>query len=131
MESSRLAYKKVKDNNSSTGKETMRFQFDTEIDDLLGGQQDVVFPVVGTFEGLEVCRPEALGHSSSATAFADATLSPARTPTPTPMPPHKRTWEDNDLMQLLQESEEASWRCHEETLTQLKSSQQDFEALSV
>lgn len=41
-------YKKIKDNNKATGKGTIRFQFFGEMDDLLAGQHDIVFPVVGT-----------------------------------------------------------------------------------
>lgn len=40
------AYKKVKDNNSSTGSGPSKFQFFDEMDDLLGGHHDIVFPVV-------------------------------------------------------------------------------------
>jgi len=79
---------KVKDNSKSTGKGTIRFQFYTELGDLLGGQHDIVFPVVGIPEGLEVRRPEALGHSSSVTALYD-TASSRETMTATPTPPRK------------------------------------------
>lgn len=75
------AYKKVRDNNKSTGKGPMQFQFFTEMDDLLGGQHDV-FPV-GTSEGLEVHRPEALGHCSSVAASAATASSRPTTPSPT------------------------------------------------
>lgn len=98
------AYKKVKDNNKNTGKGAMRFQFYSEMDDLLGGQHD------GTSEGLEVHRPEALGHGSNVIAFLDTSSSPATTPatpptahpnpsTPaTPMPPRQRRRVNDELM---------------------------------
>ncbi|KAJ8271415.1 hypothetical protein COCON_G00102740 [Conger conger] len=87
----------------------MRFQFFSEMDDLLGSQHDVVFPVVGTSEGLEVRRPEALGHCSSVAAFAATASSPPATPNPrataTPTPPtstpRKRRRVDDDLMSFL------------------------------
>ncbi|KAJ8340740.1 hypothetical protein SKAU_G00353730 [Synaphobranchus kaupii] len=123
------AYKKVNDKNKTTGKGTIRFQLYSEMDDLLGGQHDVVFPVVGTSAGLEVCRPEALGHCSSVTAFADTASSPATTPTATPTPPRKRRRVDDEMMQFPRDSEETSRQRREETVAQLKSAQQGFQAL--
>lgn len=128
-----------KKTDKSTGKGAMRFQFYTEMDDLLEGQHNVVFPVVGTSEGLEVHRPEAVGHFSSVTASAatassrpatpnskaTATLS-SPSPTQTPCKCHRV---DEDLMSFLVQSEEASQQQHEETLAQMKSAQQGFEAL--
>ncbi|CAL8406387.1 unnamed protein product [Arctogadus glacialis] len=54
------AYKNFKDHNSSTGRGPAKFQFYTEMDDLMGGHHDIVFPVVGTDMGLDVRRPGAL-----------------------------------------------------------------------
>ncbi|XP_028429536.1 uncharacterized protein LOC114552727 [Perca flavescens] len=65
-------YKKVKDNNTSTGKGLMCFQFFAEMDGLIGAQHDVVFPVVGTTEGLDVRRQEAVVRSETATAYTSA-----------------------------------------------------------
>ncbi|XP_055058678.1 uncharacterized protein [Misgurnus anguillicaudatus] len=112
------AYKKIKDSNKTPEKHKIRFQFYSEMDDLLGKQHDVVFPVVGsgTSVGLDVRRPQA----------APCQTTP---PTSTPTPPCKRQKVDSELMQYLLDSEEASQRRHEETLAQLKSAQQGFEAL--
>ncbi|KAK5859381.1 hypothetical protein PBY51_020940 [Eleginops maclovinus] len=79
------AYKKVKD-----GKGTMRFQFYAEMDDLLGEQHDIDFPVVGTAAGLDMRRPEALNQSGSSTAVPTASATPStpqRQQLPHP-PPH-------------------------------------------
>ncbi|KAF1376245.1 hypothetical protein PFLUV_G00208830 [Perca fluviatilis] len=76
-------YKKVKDNNASTGKGLMRFQFFGEMDGLLGAQHDVVFPVVGTTEGLDVRRPEALvATTSQSTATTSHSTATSHTSTP-------------------------------------------------
>ncbi|GLD55651.1 uncharacterized protein AKAME5_000809300 [Lates japonicus] len=88
----------------------MRFQFYAEMDDLLEVQQDVVFPVVGTTEGLKVCRPEALGYSSTL-AFPNTVSSPIRNPGGTPTATtssRKRRRVDDEVMQFLQQSKEAS-----------------------
>lgn len=85
------------------------------MDDLLGGQHNIVFPVVGIPEGLEVCRPEALGHSSSVTALYD-TASSRETMTATPTPPRKHRRVDDEMMQFLRVSEEASQQRHKENL---------------
>ncbi|KAJ3599416.1 hypothetical protein NHX12_033379 [Muraenolepis orangiensis] len=130
------SFKKLKENDTRTGKGTMRFQFYVEMDDLLGAQQDIVFPVVGKSERQEVLRPEALGQCRSGTALNTDSLSapssassPPGTPPATPRPPRKRRKVDDDVMQFLRESEEGSWQRHDEILAQLKSSQQGFESL--
>ncbi|KAF1389920.1 hypothetical protein PFLUV_G00052580 [Perca fluviatilis] len=74
-------YKKVKDNNASTGKGPMHFQFFPEMDDLLGAQHDVVFPVVGTTEGLDVRRQEAVVRSETATASTSVATTSRTTAT--------------------------------------------------
>lgn len=114
------AYKKIKESSKTRG--TIRFQFYSEMDALFGEQHELKFPAVGTPVGVEVRKPEALEDSSSVT-------SPTTPPTSTSSPPCKRQKVDCELMQFLQDSEEASQRRHEETLSQLKSAQQGFEAL--
>lgn len=54
------AYKKIKDNNRTTGKGAMRSQFYNEMEELLGGHHDIDYPVVGTAAGLEIRRPLSL-----------------------------------------------------------------------
>ena len=134
------AYKKIKNNNKATGKGAIRFQFFKEMDDLLGGQHDVVFPVVGTSAGLSIRRPEVLGRSGVTAPLAEAascsSIHTAPTPCTTPTQPLKRRRVQDDILQFLRESEEASQarqeeaqRRHEELLAQLKSAQQGFEGL--
>lgn len=53
-------YKRVKDNNALHGKGPIRFKFYKEMNDLIGGQDDFVFPVVGSSRGLEVRGPKVL-----------------------------------------------------------------------
>ncbi|XP_067284845.1 uncharacterized protein [Pseudorasbora parva] len=120
------AYKKIKDSNKPREKGSIRFKFYSEMDALLKGQHEVVFPVVGTSVGLNVRKPEASGQCSSDTAPPTSTSTP---PTSPPSPPLKRQRVDCELMQFLQDSEEACQRRHDETLAQLRSAQQGFEAL--
>lgn len=54
------AYKKIKENNKTTGKGTIRFQFYKEMEELMGSQNYVVFQAVGTAEGLGLRRLEVL-----------------------------------------------------------------------
>nr|XP_033475596.1 uncharacterized protein LOC117252648 isoform X2 [Epinephelus lanceolatus] len=54
------SYKRIKDNNRTTGQGTMRFQFYAQMEELLGGHHDVTYPAVGTAQGLEIRRPEDL-----------------------------------------------------------------------
>ncbi|XP_067227140.1 uncharacterized protein [Chanodichthys erythropterus] len=122
------AYKKIKDSDKPREKGSIRFKFYAEMDALLQAQNEVVFPVVGTSVGLKVRRPEALGQCNNDTALTPPT-STSTPPTSPPTPPLKRQRVDCELMQFLQDSEEACQRRHEETLAQLRSAQLGFEAL--
>lgn len=122
------AYKKIKDSDKPREKGSIRFKFYSEMDALLQAQNEVVFPVVGTSVGLKVRRPEALGQCNNDTASTPLT-STSTPPTSPPTPPLKRQRVDCELMQFLQDSEEACQRRHEETLAQLRSAQLGFEAL--
>lgn len=126
-------YKKIKDTNRSMRQGPIRFQFFREMDDILGGHHNVVFPVVGTSAGVDIRRPEVLGPSG---LMAPPTEASCSTTTTAPTRPHKRRREADDILQFLRESEEASQhrheeaqRRHEELLMQLKSAQQGFESL--
>ncbi|CAM4569398.1 unnamed protein product [Leuciscus chuanchicus] len=93
------AYKKVKDNNSSTGRgPSTFFFFFAEMDDLLGSHHDIVFPIVGITTGLDVRRPDALqvymsapdislAQSTSAPSPVRLTNSPSPAPSSPPSPP--------------------------------------------
>jgi len=124
------AYKKIKDNNRTTGQGTMRFQFFTEMEILLGGKHVIDFPVVGTAEGVEVRRPEAVGLHDQELATNEA-ASTVPTPQPSQLTPHRRRGraEDGPLLEFLRESETASQTRHLELLNQMKSSQESFQTM--
>ncbi|XP_060748234.1 uncharacterized protein LOC132860929 isoform X1 [Tachysurus vachellii] len=132
-------YKKAKDDNRTTKQEAVSFQYFNEMEELLGGHHDVEFPVVGTVKGVEVRRPKALnvdcGRDSPAMAHTEE-ATPAATPTDsatlTRPPPFKRKRTNKHylaLLDFLKESTAARQRRHEETLAQMKSAQDGFEAL--
>ncbi|XP_028302148.1 uncharacterized protein LOC114463086 isoform X3 [Gouania willdenowi] len=127
------AYRKIKENNKDTGRGNIRFRFFPEMDELLAGQHDVVFPVFGSSVRLNV-RPEVLWPSVVGGSLTEA--GPASSTHTAPTRPHKRRRGQDDVLQFLRESEEASQRRHEEAqrrheelLTQLKSAQHGFESL--
>ncbi|XP_059929406.1 uncharacterized protein si:ch1073-357b18.4 [Gadus macrocephalus] len=150
------AYKKVKVHNLSTGRGPGKFQFYTEMDDLMGCHHNIVFPVVGTAMGLDVRRPGALQVSVSAPdaspSSSTSAPSPAQSGTPSPPPssrgaprtattmppantprrPRKRQREE-DLLAFLRESEAASQAAahkrHAETLAQMKEAQEGLQSL--
>lgn len=126
------AYKKVKDNRIE--KPRMRFQFYNEINGLFGVQPDVALPFVGPSPMLVLRRPEALGQCSNqdVTLETMSCVSPSSTPLETPRTPTSRPLKrqrDADLLQFFRDSEAARERRHEETLAQLKATQQSFEFL--
>lgn len=126
-------YKKAKDNNRTTNQEAMTFQFFSEMEELLGGHHDVEFPVVGTVKGVEVRRPKALnidGERDSPVTAHTGSTTPAVTPTRLPLLKRRRTDKHYlNLLDFLKESAAARQRRHEETLAQMKSAQDGFEAL--
>ncbi|XP_061572246.1 uncharacterized protein LOC133425414 isoform X2 [Cololabis saira] len=109
-------YRRVKKDGRSrkcAGKRAMRFKFYTEMDNLLGLEQDVVFPViVGGEDTLDL----------------DASPRPAALKFPKPAP-HKRRRMEEDVMEFLRQSELASQQRHDEMMAQLKSSQRCFDVL--
>ncbi|CAL8326378.1 unnamed protein product [Boreogadus saida] len=107
------AYKKVKDHNSSTGRGPGKFQFYTEMDDLMGGHHDIVFPVVGTAMGLDVRRPA-------------TTMPPANTPR---RPRKRQREEDPFLRESEAASQAAAQKRHAETLAQMKEAQEGLQSM--
>ena len=75
-------YKKCKDINTLTGRGPVRFQFYTEMDELIGGSHDVVDPpVVGrNCAGVVIRRPDAPRPSSRAPSPASADEGPPSSP---------------------------------------------------
>ena len=151
------AYKKIKDNNRSTGRGAMRFKYFNEMDALLGSNHDVEFPVVGTSSGIQVRRPvfseggeviagsqagsqasqPAQARPASPSPQGTAAVSVVNTPstvntltvnTPRATTPRPRfRAQNNELVELLRESEAATQRRHSELLTQMNRAQQSFE----
>lgn len=132
-------YKRAKDDIRMPSQEEVMFEFFNEMEELLGGHHDVEFPIVGSVKGVEVRRPKALnadgGRDSPATAntgSATPAAAPTASATPTRPPSLKRRRTDEhylDLLDFLKESMAARQRRHEETLAQMKSAQDGFEAL--
>ncbi|TSO98571.1 hypothetical protein Baya_10653 [Bagarius yarrelli] len=126
-----VEYKKVKDDKRTSKQEAVSFQYFSEMEELLGGHHDVEFPVVGTVKGLEVRRPKALtvngGGDSPQTSHTETSTSAV-----TQHPSLKRKRNDKHYLTLLgflKESMLARQQRHEETLAQMKSAQDGFEAL--
>lgn len=116
----RERYKRVKDNNRATGRNTLRFQFFTEMDGLLAGHHDVSYPVIGTAKGVEIRRPEALELSPSpAPSWSD--------PSPGPSLLGRVRRKQPEVIEFLRQSEAASQARHEELMAQLKSSEETFD----
>lgn len=117
--------KKIKDNNRSTGKGVMRFQFYAELENLLGEKHDIDYPVAGTAEGVEIRRPDAVGLHDEDSTKEVPTLQPCQ---PTPHRWRGRA-EEGPLLGFLRESESASQTRPEELLGQMKSSQESFQKM--
>ncbi|XP_072562115.1 uncharacterized protein [Paramormyrops kingsleyae] len=128
------AYKRVKDNNRTTGQGRVKFQFYAEMDDLLGKRHDVDFPVVGTAGGVEVRNAEVLGGQTEALCTPPPSTPTGRLPPTQPptQPPTKRRRQENGfaaVLDFLKDSETASQRRHEDTMQLLRSSQEEFVSL--
>ncbi|KAF4089297.1 hypothetical protein AMELA_G00064540 [Ameiurus melas] len=123
-------YKKVLEHNSTSSQTKTRFQFFTEMEELLDGHQDIDFPAVGTVQGVVGRRRKPLSidcqrDSSAARQTSTRPASPTQ-----PLRKRRRTEEDySTLLDFLRESEAASQRRHEEILAQMKSAQKGFEEL--
>ncbi|CAL8392373.1 unnamed protein product [Arctogadus glacialis] len=135
-------YKKIKDNNRSTGRGTIRFKFYNEMDALLGANHDVEFPVIGTLEGIQIRRPDLVNEGGqllaaspspqgsiapSTVSTAPSTVSPA--PSTVSTPRQRIRSQQCDVVELLRASESANERRHSELLIQMKQAQTSFEVL--
>ncbi|KAF7686756.1 uncharacterized protein LOC124381313 [Silurus meridionalis] len=115
-------YKKAKDENRASSGEDVTCEFFHEMEELLGGHHDVEFPVVGTVKGVEVRRPKTLNVD----AERDSEVTSTR---PNLLKRKKANEHYFALLDFLKESTAARQRRHEETLAQMKSAQDGFEAL--
>lgn len=133
-------YKGVKDNNNSTGRGVVRFKFFDQMDSLLGGQHDIEFPVVGDNEGsLNICRPEVLsaggeqGQPSSAGEVCPENFAGTSRAGGTQTPNRRRLKGTralaNQLVDVIQDSEQASQRRHCEILEEMRALRISFENL--
>lgn len=121
------AYRKMKDNNRTTGKGALHFQFYEEMEQHFGGHHNIEFPVVGTLDDLEIRRPDALLTDRQQPYANPSPGSASLSSGPSPCCPCGQ--EDNPLLEFLCESKAASQRGHEEMLSHTKASQQAFEAM--
>lgn len=124
-------YKKVLEHNSTSSQTKTRFQFFTEMEELLmDGHNEIDFPAVGTVQGVVGRRRKTLSvdcqrDSSGARQTSTRPASPTQ-----PLRKRRRTEEDySTLLDFLRESEAASQRRHEEILAQMRSAQKGFEEL--
>lgn len=124
-------YKKVLEHNNSTSSQTKtRFQFFTEMEELLDGHHEIDFPAVGTVQGVVGRRRKVLNIDCQRDS-SGARQTPTRPASPTqPLRKRRRAEEDySTLLDFLRESEAASQRRHEEILAQMRSAQKGFEEL--
>ncbi|TSL34601.1 hypothetical protein Baya_6814 [Bagarius yarrelli] len=121
-------YKKVLEHNSVSSPTRTRFQFFTEMEELLDGHHDIDLAPVGTVHGVVGRRRKTFSMDCQRDSSV-ARQTPAASPT---QPLRKRKRQEDDystLLDFLRESEAASQRRHEEILAQMKSAQKGFEEL--
>ena len=107
-------YKSARDNNSRTGKAPLRYQYFTQMEDLIGGRHDIEFPVTATASGVVIHRPEEVGGS-----------------TPAQSTPRKRKRDEtqNTLLQYLKDSDASAAAQRELLLQHMDQQQKSFEKM--
>lgn len=143
------AFKKMKDNNKSTGRGVIKFEFYTEMEELFGSNRDVDFPVIGDAMGVQIKKPEALRKDSSrpsspwpSDVSPQHSSSSSRPPSPeaetqssdasainSSCRKKKKSVGQHELLNFLKASEEATQRRHDEILTQMIASQKTLDTL--
>jgi hypothetical protein len=108
------AYKKVIDNNNSTGRGTTKFQFFEEMGELLGSRHDINFPITGTAQQVTISRPE------------EVETAPTSPETPTTSRKRKRKADEDVLVNYLRESDEAAERRQTQLVDELGKQQAAF-----
>lgn len=117
----------------------VRFKFN-QMDSLLGGQHDIEFPVVGDNEGgLNVCRPEVLGAGREQEQQSRAwevcpekcagTSRTGGTQTSNTRRLRRTRAPANQLVDVIQDSEQASQRRPDEILEEMRAQRISFENL--
>jgi hypothetical protein len=115
------AYKNVKDNNVASGRGTVKFEFYTEMGELIGARHDIAPPVTGTANGIAVHRPAELETEG---------IRPSVPTTPSSARKRKRKSDGEDsLLEYFKESDAAQKEFQTDMLTQMKDSQQSFERM--
>lgn len=109
------------------------------MDELIGDQHDVSYPVVGSARVVNVGWPEALGKNSELQLEMPASSSDNQQPKSPGLPAasnSRKQKRSGEVLEFLHQSEENSqWhhedimRRHEYTMEQLKSAQDDFKNL--
>lgn len=120
------------------------------MEELIGTNHDVDFPVIGDSMGVQIKKPEALRKDSSRPSSPwqtqgspEQSSSSSRTPSPEAEPQSseasainyasrrrkKRSSGHHELLNFLQASEEATQRQHDEIMLQMISSQKSLDTL--
>lgn len=120
------------------------------MEELIGTNHDVDFPVIGDSMGVQIKKPEALRKDSSRPSSPwqtegspEQSSSSSRTPSPEAEPQSseasainyasirrkKRSSGHHELLNFLQASEEATQRRHDEIMLQMISSQKSLDTL--
>ncbi|KAK7907238.1 hypothetical protein WMY93_015850 [Mugilogobius chulae] len=116
------AYKNVVDNNRATG--PIKFKFFQEMNDLLGDNDDVSYPVTATATGVQVPRPEGISDSTSSPSCSEMGSDQTQ-------PPFKSFTKQKNkkLIEYLNNTEMSTQVRHYELMQQMKSSQESLEKL--
>jgi len=116
------AFKKVVDNNGETGRGTMKFQFYEEMKDLIGSRHDVELPVTGTADGVNIKRPEEVETAARPSGQTSPIISQTSRK-------RKRINDNEDILQVFKDSEDAADRRQVAILEQMDTFQKSFESL--
>ena len=130
------AYIKAKQKNSSTGNDPSKFEFLSEMQELIGARHDISFPVTASASGITIHRPDQvdLGRKECDVDGEEATsasLTPSskkRKMTPS-SGKKRRAGVSGDLMEMWRKSDEQALEAQEKMLGVIKSGQESFERM--
>ena len=96
-------YKRAEDNNKLTGKGPSKFQYMTEMSDLIGDRHDIHIPVTGSAKGVIIHRSEELDQKKS-----DQEVPGASRPMHSPPVKKRKGAETSAVLAYLKETEAAA-----------------------
>ena len=128
------AYIKARQKNSSTGNDPSKFEYISEMEELIGARHDISFPVTASASGITIHRPDQVDlerkeYDEAATSAPLPPCSKKMRMTPSSCGKKRRAGVSGELMEMWRKSDEQALEAQKQMLGVIKSGQESFERM--